>query len=191
MDPAQNDFQKQLAERFKTLPKVVQDAIMSADVQKRLRELATTHKLHVDEWGTLENEVMLTLLGFQQPEDLGKNLQSELGVAQEEAYSLAQGINTIVFEPIRHELERQLEHPEAQAVVQTDVEATREQILGTAGNAPAPTPPQTPAVAPATPPTPKPETSVAKMPASGAYKPGEASTERKSIVDDPYREPPK
>ncbi len=182
-----------LKERFLKLPKVVRDAITSADVEKRLRTLADTHKLHLDQWQVLENEVMLTLLGVEQIENLEKNIKSEVGVADDIAHALANDINTIVFEPIRAELERQLEHPEAKAEQVSGVEASRTQILGLEDAAPVQTPPQpaVPAIAPATPPASPPSTTVVRMPASGAYKPGEASTVRKSVVDDPYREPPK
>ena len=37
-------------ERFKELPAPVQRAITSADLEKRLRELATSYKLHLDQW---------------------------------------------------------------------------------------------------------------------------------------------
>jgi hypothetical protein len=184
-----NEFEKQLADRFAQLPQVVQDAITSADIQKRLRELATAHKLHVDEWSTLENEVMLTILGFQRPQDLEKNIRKETGVSAEDARSLSESINTIVFGPIRQELERHLEHPAAQDAAVSDVEAARLQALHSAPSA-VPAAPAQPAVAPATPPQAPPPANVARMPASGAYKPGEASTQRASIVDDPYREPP-
>ena len=57
------DIQTTLKERFMELPRVVQNAITSADVRKRMRELADIHKLHIDQWETLENEVMMTLFG--------------------------------------------------------------------------------------------------------------------------------
>src|ERR1700761_2951610 len=103
------DLQQQIADRFKQLPKVVQDAITSADVEKRMRELADTQKLHLDQWEALENEEMLTLLGFQPIDELEKNIKSEVGVTDEVAKALTESISKIVFEPIRGELERSLE----------------------------------------------------------------------------------
>lgn len=184
---AQINLKETLAQRFKELPSPVQQAITSSDVEKRLRELATQHRLHVDQWDGLENEVMLALLGFEHPQDLEKNLAAVLGSDGESIKNIAQDINRIVFEPIREELERQLEHPEAQEKRLTGAEAAREQILGgnEANAAPMPTTPPAP-----TPPAPKAEATVVRAPASGAYKPGEASTARKSVTDDPYRELP-
>ncbi len=178
------ELEKALKERFEKLPPVVQNAITSADVEKRMRELADTHKLHLDQWQSLENEVMLTLLGVQPIENLEKNLISEVRVTAEIAKSLAGDISKIVFEPIRGELERQLEHPDAKAATVTDVEAARAQLLTTEA-APAPV-----AVAPATPPAEPPTAKAERAPISESYKAGETSAARKSVHDDPYREIP-
>lgn len=164
-----------LAKRFAQLPKVVQDAINSADVQKRLRELADTEKLHLDQWEELEHIVQMTLFGIESSENLEKNIQKEVGVSAEVAKILAERVVAIVFEPIRQELERQLEHPDAEEKPKTEVETARESILAQK-------------VEPGTPPAPRQEGSIARAPASGAYKPGEASTTRKNVTDDPYRE---
>jgi hypothetical protein len=195
MDPKGNDLQQQLKERLSQLPKVVQDAITSSDVEKRLRTLSDTHKLHLDQWQIFENEVMLALLGFQHIEDLQKNIQTHVGVAEDVAHALAESANTTVFEPIRAQLERELEHPDAKAEQLTDIETARAQNLQTdaapAASTNAPSTPVTPAptIAPATPPAPPPEVKVTRPSESTAYRPGEISTERKVVVDDPYREP--
>lgn len=184
MDPNQggNDLQRKLQERFKELPKVVQDAITSADVEKHLRALSDTHKLHLDQWEKLENEVTLTLLGFEPIDNLEQNIQKEVGLPAETARTLAEAINQGVFEPIRKELERELAHPEAQTEQKTGVEQVKEQILGTSSPA-APA-----AVVPGTPPPPPVAQTVARAPASGAYKSGQPSAARKEVNDDPYRE---
>lgn len=181
MDQNTNDLDKQLGEQFKKLPKVVQDSITSADVQKRMRDLAETHKLHLDQWQLLENEVMLTLLGFQETEKLEKNIKDEVGVSDETAKQLAADISKIVFEPIRGELERALEHPDAKVAAVSVVEAARAQVLSEAA---------APTVAPATPPPAPPTQRIERAPISAAYKAGEPSSIRPSIEDDPYREPP-
>lgn len=207
---------KDIQERLAQLPKVVRDAITSADLEKRLRELADGRKLHLDQWQRLENEVVLALLGFEKPENLEGNIKKELGLTDDDAAALTLDIGRVVFEPIREELERELEHPEAKAKEVSAVEQVRQQALENrqqvkgatpdAVQTPAPkaqmapvmpTPPAQPAasppslpIQPATPPPPPPTEKAARAPASGAYKPGEPSIARKDIHDDPYREPP-
>lgn len=141
-------------ERLKQLPEVVRRSIESADIQKHLRELADTRKLHLDQWQLLENEVMLTLLGFQPSEDLAKNIKSELDIDEATATSLAEEISRVIFEPIRQELERQLEHPDAQAATVSNIESARTQMLTQAADEAAPpaaAPPATPPAAPSSP----------------------------------------
>ncbi|RJR12869.1 hypothetical protein C4585_02820 [Candidatus Parcubacteria bacterium] len=184
MGTEQTELNTLFAERLKLLPQPVQNAIITANVEKRLRSLEGTHKLHVDQWELLENEVMLALLGIQPAEDLEKNIAQEVGLAPEVANTLARDISLNIFEPIRAELERELEHPEAKSEEKSGIEVAREQVL--AGNQQE----TAPAVIPATPLQPPPTTKVERGPASGTYKPGEPSTERKNIHDDPYREPP-
>lgn len=188
MDATTNtpDMKQALAERFSSLPKVVQEAITSADVQKHLRDLAEVHKLHVDQWQVLENNVMLSLLGFQPVADLAQHLQKDLGVTEEVGVELAASISEIVFSPIRGEMERALEHPAAAAETVSDVEAARAQEMGAAaGDTPVPAPAA--GVTPATPPAPAPEEKAVRAQVAQTYA-GTASHERKSIEGDPYRE---
>jgi hypothetical protein len=170
-------LQQQLGERLKQLPKVVQDAIASADVQRHLRELASTHKLHIDQWELLENNVMLTLLGFQEPEALPTELQKDLNVDTAVASALAEDISRVVFAPIREELERE---------IQPEVAADEDEPIAVAQHRAASAP--KPSVAPATPPAPPSRASVMRAPISESYTSGQGSTERKSIEGDPYRE---
>ena len=190
----QDELNEKIRARFKELPKVVQDAILSADVQKHLRALADAHQLHLDQWQLLENNVMMTLLGLQPIEELAANIKNDTEVSEEIAQELAGDISKIVFEPIRQELERNLEHPEAQKERVSDVEAARQEVLEKAPipnetAAPKPTEP-IPAVVGIPSPTTTAEKKAERGPASGAYKPGEPSSTRKVVEDDPYREPP-
>lgn len=187
MDSEEKQLNEQIQERFKMLPKVVQSAITSADVEKHLRDLANTSKLHLDQWETLENQVMLTLLGFQPIEELERNIKGEVGVDDELAKTLAEGISKIVFEPIRVELERELS---------TATSSVPAEDTGATAQAPAVVPEATPqppvavqTVTPATPPAPAPEGKAVRASISEAYKTGEASTARRNVEDDPYREP--
>jgi hypothetical protein len=185
-----DDLNAKLAERFKALPKVVRDAITSADVQKHLRELANTHKLHLDQWQVLENEVMLTLLGFQETSELADNLKSDLDISADVAQELADDVSRVVFAPIRAELEHLLAHPDAQPATVSDVETARSEVLNQNTSHPI-TPaitPSTSTIIPATPPAPTPTNKAIRAIPSTTYVPQASSHERKTIEGDPYRE---
>lgn len=166
-----------LKEQLAALPPPVRSAIMSADVEKGLRELADKHKLHLDQWQTLENEVMLSLIGLEPIAKLEENIKEEVGVGAETARALVSDIGEIVFEPIRRELERELENP---TNPEKEVSKEKEDALMTAGTAPAPRPP--------TPPAPPPIEKAQRLPVSAFDAPQEKSHERKDIEGDPYRE---
>ena len=163
------DITAKVAARLKELPKVVRDAILSADVEAHMRELADHHKLHFDQWTTLENEVMFALLGFEPVENLAVNIEKEVGVPHDGAVALAEDISHIVFEPIRAALEQGLLQQESAAV--------------------SPSTP-TPATPPGTPPPPPPQEKAIRAPISETYSAGEASHERRTVGGDPYREQP-
>ncbi len=176
MEPAtiDTDTNEALAERFASLPMVVQEAITSADVQAHLRTLASTHKLHVDQWQVLENDVMLTLLGFQEVQDLARELEKDLEVSAEVAGELALSISETVFKPIREEMEKNLDHPSVAGSTPS------EEPVAPAPSAPAP-------IAPATPPPAAPTIKAVRGEIPASYH-SSASHERKSIDGDPYRE---
>lgn len=181
------DVQKELKERFGELPKAVQNAITSADVEKHLRDLADSHKLHLDQWQTLENQVMLALLGFIKVEDLADQIREEVGVSSEMAVALAADISKVVFEPIRGELERKLDHPEAKQEVPSEIEEARQAVLEEAKSA-TQTAPAVAAVEPATPPAPAPTIKVERAAVSPSYISSTPSHERRTVDGDPYRE---
>lgn len=123
-DPSNKEkiMSEKLQARFLQLPKALQSAITSADVEKKLRGLSETHKLHLDQWQKLENEVMLALLGFQPVENLEANIKNEVGIAEEEAKALAVDIADTIFEPIREELEKELGGPATEEEKVSDVQ---------------------------------------------------------------------
>lgn len=177
------DENEQLAEllkaRFAQLPKVVQDAITSADVTKHMRELANQHKLHLDQWEALESVVQLTLLAIKPVEDLAPNIKSEVGVSDEVAKALAQSVSQIVFEPVRQELERGLAHPEAKEKEMSGAEAARSSALAQEKASATPAPEG--AIA-----TPAPTQATVTKDVS--YHSNTPSHERGTIEGDPYRE---
>ena len=171
----EEQLREKISSRLKELPKVVRDAILSADVEAHMRELAEHHKLHFDQWTALENEVMFTLLGFEPVENLAANIEKEVGVSREIAGALAEDISRIVFVPIRAALEQGLK---------TSEQSTEKREQSVRNNPPAPSAP------PGTPPAPSPEGKAIRAPISESYEAGQASHERRMVEGDPYREQP-
>ena len=182
-DLNEQDLKNKIAERFKVLPKVVQDAILSADIEQHMRALADQHELHFDQWSSLENEVMLALLGLESMDALAANIEHEVGVPADVAQSLAEDISRIVFEPIRAQLETATAVETKAATAETSQENVVADEHPLAQIVPAIAP-----VLPGTPPPAPPEGKAVRAPVSESYGAGQASHERKIIEGDPYRE---
>jgi hypothetical protein len=184
----QDKLNEKLRARFKELPKVVQDAVTSADIEKQLRVLADTNRLHLDKWQLLENNVMLTLFGFQAPEELAENLKADLDISADMAKILTDKISKIVFEPIREELERELPPQERTGGDADVVPAIHDTPLNAARSAASGEHSVEQNVLASTPlPLPKIERAV-RAPVSESYSAQTPSHERKSVEGDPYRE---
>ena len=193
-------IEDKLQERLLALPKAVQEAISSSDVEKHLRELSEVHKLHLDQWQKLENEVMLTLLGLEEAENLEENLKKEVGVPDDIAAALTADIARIVFQPIRAELEKELpaesyplsenektDAPQAEAVsaAPTKSEQPAPEEKDFKANEPVE---QKLLPAPSTPPQKPPAEKAVRASISSSYT-ATPSHGRKDVENDPYREP--
>jgi diketogulonate reductase-like aldo/keto reductase len=126
------DIKEVLAEHFNALPKIVQDSITSSHVQEKLQNIAKKHSLHLDQWIPLENEIMMVLLGIQPMENMAANIAQETGATTEMAAAIAEDASDLIFEPIRQELERELNNPNAQPLEATPEESARQAALDTA-----------------------------------------------------------
>ena len=177
--------QDQIRARFDELPDVVQEAILNTDIPSALRELHKSSNMHLDKWEILQRIVMSALVGLVPTSSIAESLSSELGADSEQVQALVPALAEKVFLQVREKLERELGHPEAKAETISDIEKVRRDALHAEGVATTPAPQS---VVPGTPPAPKTDAKVVRGPASGAYKPGEASTTRKQVADDPYRE---
>lgn len=177
MGDTHQNIEKIIQERLKELPVPVQKAITSTSVEARLRDLSNEYKLHLDQWQALENEVMLTLFGFQPVDDLEKNVRESVGVDGTTAQKLTNHIVHDIFEPIREELERELAHPEAK---EKELDTAQKAQGAIAAEHPAQTIQKQAAAQ---------EPAVVRAPLSEHYTQGETSTSRKATDGDPYREP--
>ncbi len=160
MSDQEKDFNKIFEERFAELPEAIQKAVTDASVEKKLRALSAKHKLHLDQWVLLENEIMLTLLGLEDPKEMAKNISKEVGIEKDLAQKLVNDIAIEIFKPIREQMQGTL-----------DSQSIKRETIKTGVAA-------------------KGSTVVKKVTPSdtSAYKVGENSVDRNDVQEDPYRE---
>ncbi|HVY73079.1 MAG TPA: hypothetical protein VG984_03475 [Candidatus Paceibacterota bacterium] len=186
-DDAKQEIEKRLAE----LPEDVRNAVLSADLGKKVQVIGQAHRLHIDQIGKLEDETMLVMLGFFDPEQFNIQLEQQLLIPAADANAIAGEINTNIFLPIRESLKRfMLEKepatPTMSAAVTPPVPAIQ-------------TPPPMPAIQ-----TPPPMPQVSSVPSTIASAPQPAApvipnadagltqpavVKPNSYKNDPYREP--
>ncbi len=153
-----NDIEKQIQERFAQLPPAVQQAITDTSVEEKLRGLSAKYKLHLDQWVLLENEIMLTLLGLEEPKNMVKNIATEVGVSDEVAQKLVNDIAQQIFKPIREMMQGTLSRD---ALTRSAVRTSDNESSAQEKRAPSDT---------------------------SAYQRGQSSSERRDVQEDPYRE---
>ncbi len=95
---------QQIEDAFTNLPQVLQDAVTDADVQAKLRALADVHKLHLDKWTILEDEIMKGLLGITNIDELAQNIQEKVGLSSQQATEISNSVVKIVLIPIQDKL---------------------------------------------------------------------------------------
>jgi hypothetical protein len=155
--------------------------VTSAEVEKKLRALAQKHKLHLDQWVLLENEIMLTLLGLEEPENMASNIAKQVRVDADTAQAIVNDIATLVFAPIRQSLQQGAPGEGTRPTVKSTVQSDSDGLV-MPGQAPAAQEPTETAEAA--------NTKSRPTDLSGpAYQTGSSSLARKNVVGDPYREP--
>lgn len=93
-----------IKERFKKLPKDIQEAITSSGLSEKFKTMINKHGLRIDQGLALENETMFVMLGFESPDDFVDNVRYEVKVPRDEAKIIAEEINRIIFLPIKSSL---------------------------------------------------------------------------------------
>jgi hypothetical protein len=99
------EVEQLIAKRLSELPSDVQQAILSTDIGKKIQNIGATHGLHIDQLGILEDEVMLVMLGFADPNTFADNVVDHLRIPKETALQITDQIATSIFVPIRESMQ--------------------------------------------------------------------------------------
>jgi hypothetical protein len=100
---------EKLTEKFKALPQVLRDFVLSEKLNTALNEIVEENDLPIDQAGILENEVVLVILGDTRAEDFPKSLEKRTNLKQEELGGLIKEVNEKVFQEIRASLRKREE----------------------------------------------------------------------------------
>jgi hypothetical protein len=101
--------EEQLLETYQKLPTDIQLAIADAETEKKITAIGYRHNLHVDKIGDLADETGLVMLGLKHPKQFVSSLAERLGLALNEAETIAQEVNTEVLMTIRDTIKKMAE----------------------------------------------------------------------------------
>ncbi len=105
MSEQNNNLESLVNQRVNELPESVIDAIESIGLEKRLQNISKSHDLHLDKWGILESEIMLTILGITDPDNLVEEISEKLNIELLLSQTIVNEIAEQVFVPIREEMQ--------------------------------------------------------------------------------------
>lgn len=98
------EIEKLIQDQFQSLPESIQKVITESRWENKVRNLAKRYHLHIDQETDIENQTLLTMLGFEVPEDFVKNLIENANLHDDEAEVIAKEIDRDVFQMIREQL---------------------------------------------------------------------------------------
>ncbi len=101
--------EEQLLETYQKLPADIQAAIADAETEKKITAIGYRHNLHVDKIGDLADETGLVMLGLKHPGQFVSSLAERLGLAPNEAETIAQEVNREVLTTIRDTIRKMAE----------------------------------------------------------------------------------
>ncbi len=100
------DATQLVQQRLSELPQDVRDAVQAADLGDKVRSIGARHALHIDQTGELEDETLLTMLGFSPMEQFGARLVQVLHVPSGMGDKLSAEVSAEIFSPIRESMKQ-------------------------------------------------------------------------------------
>lgn len=94
------DTEKIIGEQLKTLPPKVRELIGTEAWSQTTSSIAGQYLLNAEQKEDLKTEVLLTIIGLEDPLDLIKNITDHVGVSPEEADQISTAISHRVLGPI-------------------------------------------------------------------------------------------
>lgn len=108
------EIQQLINKQVGAMPPKVREAFLHIDASKYIGTLAKKHDLRTDQAGVLENEIMIIMLGLENPRTFMNNLTQKGNISRDTAAAIVEDINRDVFDKIRHDLATFLEQSEKQ-----------------------------------------------------------------------------
>jgi hypothetical protein len=109
-----NETKNILKEQLQKMPSQLREAFLATDIRTPLEKIASRHNLMLDQTAALENETVYVMIGLASGEDFVDNIVKEVEIETPEALTIAKEVEEGVFEEMRNNLQKKLNHDSAE-----------------------------------------------------------------------------
>ncbi len=103
-DQSEITLEESVKEVMQTLPPVIRAYLSQRKYTMVTKSLMIKYGLRIDQGGILEREIMLLLMGIENPDEFTQALSEEAKLDKKTIENIAQDINTQIFMPLRERM---------------------------------------------------------------------------------------
>ncbi len=118
--------------------------IARGDALRAAKDIMSKHTLHVDQAGVVEHEILLLLIGLQDPVQFTEALKNDAGLDQATAEQIIQEVNERVFVPLRKQMQEASKSPVSQTIPRASFQTPKPKIPNSVTSLPTYVPPSSP-----------------------------------------------
>ncbi len=100
-DHSELTLEKSVREVMRTLPPAIRTYLSQGTYTSVAKSLITKYALRIDQGGILEREIMLLLMGIENPDEFTQSLAEEAKLDKKTIEGISQDINTQIFMPLQ------------------------------------------------------------------------------------------
>ncbi|HCR52670.1 TPA: hypothetical protein DIV48_03460 [Candidatus Kaiserbacteria bacterium] len=97
---------------MQTLPPPIRSYLAQGRYTSVAKNLMMKHRLRIDQAGILEREIMLLLMGIENPDEFTQSLAEEAKLDEQTINGIVQDVNEQIFIPLREEMRRGEQKPQ-------------------------------------------------------------------------------
>ncbi|MDE2173451.1 MAG: hypothetical protein KGJ31_02540 [Patescibacteria group bacterium] len=107
MDQNQQEptFEESIKEVMRTLPPPIRQYLAQGKYTLVAKNLMSKYGLRIDQGGVLEREIMLLLMGIENPDEFSVSLKSDAALSEDTVRSIMNDINQEIFIPLQREMQ--------------------------------------------------------------------------------------
>ncbi len=113
MDPqlSTEDFDESVAQVMQTLPPVLRTYLAEGKYTTVAKNLMMKYALHIDQATVLEREIMLLLMGIENPDEFADALKTEALLSEDIMRSIMTDVNQEIFMPLQKQMREEESAP--------------------------------------------------------------------------------